>query len=126
MFTPVGPTKRVPGCTIEFSATASLADRAVAEGYVLNTTLEIRDRTGDIVATLQDTQQVGRLGRPDASSGMVPLEPQTIAWPDWRLGTFRVQATTELTTAQGEAVQVFGYKGAKNSYRIAVGDVEPD
>jgi hypothetical protein len=66
---------------IEFSATASLADRADDGGYLLETTLEIRDRSGEIV-TLRDTQAVMRLGRPDSSGGMVPLEPQTIEWPD--------------------------------------------
>jgi hypothetical protein len=111
---------------IEFSATASLADRADEQGYVLDTTLVISDRSGEIVAELRDLEPVVRLGRPDASSGMVPLQPQTIEWPEPMAGTFRIQATTVLTTAGGDAVQVFGYKGAKNSYRISVGVVEPE
>jgi hypothetical protein len=111
---------------IEFSATSSLANRAVDEGYVLDTTLVISDRSGAMVATLHDTQPVMRLGRPEASRGMVPLQPQAVEWPDPTAGTFRIQATTVLTTDQREAVQVFGYNGAKNSYRISVGVVEPE
>ena len=105
---------------IEFSATASLADRAVDEGYVLDTTLVIRDSSGEVVAMLRDLEPVVRLETRDGGRGMVPLLPQTIEWPDWRVGTFRIQAITELTTAQGEAVHVFGYTGARNNYRLEI------
>ena len=105
---------------IEFSATASLAGRAVDEGYVLDTTLVIRDVSGEVVNMLRDIEPVVRLETRDGGRGMVPLQPQTIEWPDWRAGTFRIQAITELTTAQGEAVHVFGYTGAMNSYRLVV------
>ena len=106
--------------TIEFSATASLADRAVEQGYVLDTTLVIRDLSGDVVNMLRDIEPVVRLETRDDGRGMVPLQPQAIEWPDWRAGTFRIQAITELTTAQGAAVHVFGYTGAKNSYRLEI------
>jgi hypothetical protein len=106
---------------IEFSATASLANRAVDEGYVLDTTLVIRDLSGEVVDVLRDLQPVERLESPDADrGGMVPLQPQVIVWPGWTPGIFRIQVTTELTTAQGEAVPVFGYTGATNSYRLFV------
>jgi hypothetical protein len=105
---------------IEFRATSSLADRAVEAGYLLVTTIAIRDRSGQLVADLRDSQTVEKLERAEASQGMVPLQPQTIEWLGAKAGVFLIQHTTVLTTADGGAVPVFGYTGAGNSYRLLI------
>ncbi len=102
---------------VDLLATASLADDAEREGYVLVTTLTLSDRDGNLVETIGPQEDQAEKGEraADESRGLVPLEPLHFFWERGEVsGWVRVDVTGELQTPSSEPVA--GYSKDKILY----------
>jgi len=89
-------------------ADASLVERAERGGFLLVTTLEVRDAVGAVVGSLGPQRDAVRaLSSTVNSAGMVELAHPLIAW-DRNGGTFTgtvaVSASTTMVDAKGKAI----------------------